>query len=177
MIQGHLQGRKGIAKVKNKMAARYLKVNYDCSTNEARNKCNTSFSCDFDRAIHFLYYFHDSRSFSRSKSQFQVQISKLTNQARNMCNTSFSCDFVWKIHLWCYFVDPRSFSRSKGHFQGQNVKIWCFRKKIGRSVIRLFDMFFDWIIYSCFDDKRSSLRSKCQFHGQVKENTIFHKYS
>ena len=78
LIQGHLQGRKGIAKVKNKMAARYLKVNYDCSTNEARNKCNTSFSCDFDRAIHFLYYFHDSRSFSRSKSQFQGQKSKIT---------------------------------------------------------------------------------------------------
>ena len=78
VIQGHLQGRKGIAKVKNKMAARYIKVNYDCSTNEARNKCNTSFSCDFDWAIHFLYYFHDSRSFSRSRSQFLGQISKIT---------------------------------------------------------------------------------------------------
>ena len=65
VIQDHLQGRKGIAKVKNKMAARYLKVNYDCSTNEATNKCNTSFLCDFDRVIHFLYYVHDSRSFSR----------------------------------------------------------------------------------------------------------------
>ena len=31
------------------------------STNEARNKGNTSFSCDFDWAIHFLCYFHDSR--------------------------------------------------------------------------------------------------------------------
>ena len=57
VIRGHLQGRKVICKVKNKMAARYFKVNYDCSTSEARNKCNTSFSCDFDRAIHFLYYF------------------------------------------------------------------------------------------------------------------------
>ena len=74
VIQGHLQGRKGIAKVKNKIDARYPQVNYDCSTNESRNKCDTSFSCDFDRAIHFLYYFHDSRSFLRSKSQFQGQI-------------------------------------------------------------------------------------------------------
>ena len=77
VIQGHLQDQKGIAKVKNEMAARYLKVNYDCSTNGARNECNTSFSCDFDQAINFLYYFHDSRSFSRSKSQFQGQISKI----------------------------------------------------------------------------------------------------
>ena len=44
-------------KGKNKMAARYFKVKYGFSTNEARNKCNTSFSCDFDWAIHFLYYF------------------------------------------------------------------------------------------------------------------------
>ena len=29
-----------------------FKVKYDFSTNEARNKCNTSFSCDFDWAIH-----------------------------------------------------------------------------------------------------------------------------
>ena len=54
-------------KGKNKMAARYFKVKYDFSTNEARNKCNTSFSCDFDWAIHFLYYFYDLRSSSRSK--------------------------------------------------------------------------------------------------------------
>ena len=27
------------------------------------------FKCDFDHAIHFLYYFHDSRSSSRSKNQ------------------------------------------------------------------------------------------------------------
>ena len=55
-------GSKVLSKVKNKMVARYFKVKYDFSTNEARNKCNTSFSCDFDRAIHFLYYLHDSRS-------------------------------------------------------------------------------------------------------------------
>ena len=53
---------KVLSKVKNKMFARYFKVKYDFSTNEARNKCNTSFSCDFDPAIHFLYYLHDSRS-------------------------------------------------------------------------------------------------------------------
>ena len=52
---------------KNKMAAKYFKVKYDFSTNEARNKCITSFSCDFDWAIHFLYYFDDSRPSSRSK--------------------------------------------------------------------------------------------------------------
>ena len=50
---------------KNKMAARYFKVKYNFSTNEARNMCNTSFPCDFDWAIHFVYYFHDSRSPSR----------------------------------------------------------------------------------------------------------------
>ena len=48
------------------------------STNEASNKCNTSFSCDFDWAIHFLYYFYDKGSSSRSKRQFQGQISKNT---------------------------------------------------------------------------------------------------
>ena len=34
---------KVLSKVKNKMVARYFKVKYDFSTNEARNKCNTSF--------------------------------------------------------------------------------------------------------------------------------------
>ena len=66
------------------------------STNEARNKCNTSFSCDFDWAIHFWNFF-EIRSSSRSKRQFQSQIRKkklLTNKASNMCNTSFSLDFV-----------------------------------------------------------------------------------
>ena len=33
---------------------------------------------DFDWAIHFLYYFDDSRSSSRSKRQFQGQRSKNT---------------------------------------------------------------------------------------------------
>ena len=73
----------GFCKSKNKMATRYFKVKYDFSTNEARNKCNTSFSCDFDWAIHFLCYFYDSRSASRSKSQFQGQISKLTILTNN----------------------------------------------------------------------------------------------
>ena len=68
-------------------------------TKQARNKCNTSFPCDFDWAIHFLYYFYDLRSSSRSKSQFQGQISQkihfLTNTDRNICNTSFAWYFVW----------------------------------------------------------------------------------
>ena len=67
---------KVLSKVKNKMVARYFKVKYDFSTNEARNKCNTSFSCDFDRAIHFLYYLHDSKSFSRSKGQISRSIKQ-----------------------------------------------------------------------------------------------------
>ena len=48
-----------------------LKVKYDFSRDEARNKCNTSFPCDFDWAIHFGNYY--SRSFSRPKGQFQGQ--------------------------------------------------------------------------------------------------------
>ena len=70
-------------KGKKKMAAKYFKVKYDFSTNEARNKCNTSFLCDFDWAIHFLYYFDDSRSSSRSKRQFQGQRSKKTTISRS----------------------------------------------------------------------------------------------
>ena len=30
-----------------------FKVKYDFSTNEARNKCDTSFLCDIDWVIHF----------------------------------------------------------------------------------------------------------------------------
>ena len=67
---------KVLSKVKNKMVARYFKVKYDFSTNEARNKCNTSFSCDFERAIHFLYYLQDSRSSSRSKGQISRSIKQ-----------------------------------------------------------------------------------------------------
>ena len=60
-------------RAKTKMAARYFKVKYNFSTNEARNMCNTSFPCDFDWAIHFVYYFYDLRSFSRSKINFKVK--------------------------------------------------------------------------------------------------------
>ena len=67
---------KVLSKVKNKMVARYFKVNYDFLTNEARNKCNTLFSCDFDRAIHLLYYLHDSKSSSRSKDQISRSIKQ-----------------------------------------------------------------------------------------------------
>ena len=52
------------------------KVKYDFSTNKGRNKCNTSFSSDFDWKIHFLYYFYDSRASSMSKGQSKVQIIK-----------------------------------------------------------------------------------------------------
>ena len=41
------------------------------SANKGRNKCNTLFSCNFHWKIHFLHYFNVSRSFSRSKGQFQ----------------------------------------------------------------------------------------------------------
>ena len=78
VIQGHLRGRKFISKVENKMAARYFKVKYDFSTIEASNKSNTSFLCDYDWAIRFLYYFYYSRSSSRTKRQFQGQIRKST---------------------------------------------------------------------------------------------------
>ena len=158
------------------MAARYFKVIYDFSTNEARNMCNTSFSCDFDWAIHFLYYFYDSRSSSRSKSQFQGQISKkipfLTNKVWSMCNTYFSWDFVWKIYLWYYFVDPRSSSRSKGDFQGQKMTARYFKVKYDFSTNEArdkcntsFSCNFDWAIHLLyyFDDSRSSSRWKVNF--------------
>ena len=110
-IRGHLQGRKGIAKVKNKMAARYLKVNYDCSTNEARNKCNTSFSCDFDRAIHFLYYFHDSRYFSRSNKQnYHFNQIKLGTCVIPLFHVILSEKSIYGIILLI-----------QGHFQGRKV--------------------------------------------------------
>ena len=60
------------------------KVKYDFSTNEGRNTCNTSFSSNFDWKIHFLYYFHDSRSSSMSKGQSKGQISE------NMIFTKYS---------------------------------------------------------------------------------------
>ena len=66
--KGHFQGRK-------QNGRHYFKVKYDFSTNEARNKCNTSFLCEFDWAIRFLFYFYDSRSSSRSKPQFQGRSS------------------------------------------------------------------------------------------------------
>ena len=45
------------------------------STNEARNMCNISFSCDFDWEINFLYDFHDSWSSLELNGQFQGQDS------------------------------------------------------------------------------------------------------
>ena len=81
------------------MVAKNFKVKYDFSTNKARNKCNTSFSCDFDWAIHFLYYFEDSGHLQDQKDNFKVKEAKipfLTNKDRNMCNTSFTWDFIRK---------------------------------------------------------------------------------
>ena len=52
-----------------------FKVKYAFSANEARNKCKTLFLCNFDWAIHFCNYFDYSRSSSRSKGQFQGQVS------------------------------------------------------------------------------------------------------
>ena len=69
---------RNFSRAKTKWPPNISKVKYDFSTKEARNKCNTSFSCDFDWAIHFLYYFDDSKSSSRSKRQFQGQRSKNT---------------------------------------------------------------------------------------------------
>ena len=51
-----------------------LKVKYDFSRNEARNKCNTSFPCDFDWEIHLGNYFDYLRASSRLKGQFQGQV-------------------------------------------------------------------------------------------------------
>ena len=188
VIQGHLRVRKVIYKIQNKIAARYFKVKYDFSTNEARNKCNTSFSCDFDWAIRFLYYFYDSRSSSMSKSPFQGQISKNTsfnNNARNMCNISFSLDFVSKIYLWYYFGDPRSSSRSKGHFQGRKqngrryfkVKYDLSTNEARNKCNTSFLCDFDWAIRLLyyFYDSRSSSRSKPLFQGQISKITIFNK--
>ena len=95
----------------------------------------TSFSCDFDWEIHFLHYFYDIRLFSKSKSQFQGQISKipfLTIKARNICVIPlFLWDFVWKIHLcyMYYFGDSRSSSRSK-------VRQFQDRKQNGRQIFQ-----------------------------------------
>ena len=60
------------------------KVKYDFSTNGGRNTCNTSFSSNFDWKIHFLYYYHDSRSSSMSKGQSKGQIIE------NMTFTKYS---------------------------------------------------------------------------------------
>ena len=57
----------------------------------------TSFSWDFYRRIHLKYYFDDSRSSLRSKSQCQGHavgnIIFITNKAMTMCNTTFAWDF------------------------------------------------------------------------------------
>ena len=69
IIQGHLQGEKSIS--------RSNMQKYHFPTNQAREKCNTSFLCDFDWIIHFWYHFEDSRSSSRSKVNFKVKYAKI----------------------------------------------------------------------------------------------------
>ena len=79
-------------KGKNKMAAKYFKVKYDFSTNEARNKCNTLFSCDISCII-LMTRGH----LQGQKDNFKVKEAKipfLPNKDRNMCNTSFTLDFI-----------------------------------------------------------------------------------
>ena len=71
--QGHLRGQNVISKVKNKMAARYFKVKYDFSTIEASSKCNTSFLCDFDWAIRFLYFFMTQGHLQGQNVNFKVK--------------------------------------------------------------------------------------------------------
>ena len=52
-----------------------FKIEYDFSTNKGRNKYKF-FLWYFDWKIIFLYYFHDSWSPLRSKSQFQGKLNK-----------------------------------------------------------------------------------------------------
>ena len=109
-------------KGKNKMAAKYFKVKYNFSTNEARSKCNTSFSCDFDWAIHFLYYFDDSRSSSRTKKT----ISRSNKQKYNFYQIKIGTCVIPLLHgilsenecmvLFCWF--KVSF-KVESPFQGQ----------------------------------------------------------
>ena len=80
-------------KGKNKMAAKYFKVKYDFLTNEARNKCNTSFSGQSISCIILMTQGH----LQGQKDNFKVKEPKipfLTNKDRNMCNTSFTWDFI-----------------------------------------------------------------------------------
>ena len=70
-------------------------------TKEAKNKCNTSFSRDFDWAIHFLIILNNQSHLQGQNVNLKVISDKiyfLTSKARNACNTSFSWDFDRKIH-------------------------------------------------------------------------------
>ena len=69
---------KGLFKVKNKMVARYFKVKYDFSTNEARNKCNSSFSCDFDREFIYCIICMVQGHLQVQNGKYQGQLSKIT---------------------------------------------------------------------------------------------------
>ena len=49
-----------------------FKVRYDFSANKCSSKCNIYlFLCSFLLKTHFLAYFNNPKSFSRSKGQFQ----------------------------------------------------------------------------------------------------------
>ena len=48
------------------------KVKNDFSTNEARNKCNTSFSCDFDRASIYAIILNIQGHLQGQKVNFKV---------------------------------------------------------------------------------------------------------
>ena len=109
-------------KSKNEMAARYFKVKYNFLRNEARNKCNTSFSCDFDWAIHFFYSFYDSRSSLRSKSQFQGQISKKCNFYQiklGTCVIPLLYEILSENAFMALFSWSQVIFKVESHFQGQ----------------------------------------------------------
>ena len=69
---------------------------------KARNKCNTSFSWDFDWIIHFWNYFDYSRLSSKSKGQFQGQVRK---------NMDCPGKIIWKwvLHLFLASFPEKSY--------------------------------------------------------------------
>ena len=119
LIHGHPEGQQVILKVKNKMALSYFKVNMIFQQfKPGTSECNTSFSCDLDWEIHFLYYFYDSRSSSRSKSQFQGQITKKYHLQQIKLRTCV-------IPLFHFILSEKSIYGIilliQGHLQGRKV--------------------------------------------------------
>ena len=137
----------------------------------------TSFSCDFDLEIHFLHYFYDIRLFSRSKSQFQGQISKipfLTIKARNICVIPlFFMGFCLKnpfmLHVCIILV-------ILGHLQGRKYVNSKIKKKMAA---RYFKVKYDcsnraihFLYY--FHDSRSSSRVKKSISRSTKQDYYFY---